>query len=104
MRLEIARILDVHVQRVQLLSSQDPLNDNQAVLSEVLASSDEQFVIVVVINDPRLKLKVDKLEALIKLGEYDQARELLDVINSLKIPKSVEIQRKVEALSSKLVA
>jgi len=78
-RLEIARALRVDVQEIHLFSGLTSLHDD-AVLSEALADSIDKSMSVVVVKDLRRSQKILKAEALIALGQFCNARELLEDI------------------------
>jgi len=88
-RLMIASALHIGVQYVQVFScTLGSLNDN-GVLSELLAGSDDRSVSVVVLEDTRKKQKLNKAGAFITLGQYCQARELLESIGAVSEAKSL---------------
>lgn len=104
-RLMIASTLRIGVQYVQIFSCRlGSLNDN-GVLSELLAGSDEHFVSVVIVEDPRKedprkKQKLGKAEVFITLGQYCQARELLESIGAVSEAKSL-LEKALERIGSR---
>mmetsp|Transcript_58610 Transcript_58610/g.152589 ORF Transcript_58610/g.152589 Transcript_58610/m.152589 type:complete len:234 (-) Transcript_58610:254-955(-) len=87
-RLEIARALRVGAPQVHLLSGFSSLDDN-AILSDALADSVDKSMSVVVVKDLRRPQKILKAQALIALGQFSIARELLEGIGEAPEARSL---------------
>jgi len=87
-RLQIARALRVGAPQVHLLSGFSSLDDN-AILSDALADSVDKSMSVVVVKDLRRPQKILKAQALIALGQFSIARELLEGIGEAPEARSL---------------